>query len=94
MRTMSGTEAPSSPFEPFQGADTAGGSQTDADTEQDCGGPRHQRKQGGWPGYESGHQAGDKRRKWGAYGVHEPEATAHKIARQDEANGTGTQANE
>jgi hypothetical protein len=91
---MSGTEAATGSFEPFQGPDPAGSSQAGADTEQDGCGQRHKWKQNGWPGYQSGYHTGNKRCYRGSDGIYEPQATAHKIARQYEANGTGGEADQ
>jgi hypothetical protein len=91
---MSGTEAPVGPLEPFQGPYPTGSPQPGANAKEDGGGHRDKWKQDCGPGHQKGYKSSNEGRKRGADGVHEPEPTAHKIARQNEANGTRSKADE
>jgi hypothetical protein len=68
----------------------AGRAQTDADPENNSSGESYHGKQDRRPGHQSSQQPGDYWGKGGVDGVDEPEPAAHKVARQDEANGTGS----
>jgi hypothetical protein len=73
---------------------SAHGAQTGADPENNCSGESYPGKQDRRPSHQSRQHSGDQWGKGGVDGIDKPEPAAHKVARQDEANGTGSEGDQ